>query len=223
MLRPLPFCTDAHLRLSLPLPLLLPLLLLAGALALALNTSPVHAQAPAADAPATTPATPSTPSTPASPASPASPAGLSISDDDRDIMRDMAHAHHAALESARLALEKSKSERVRQFAQQMIDDHSLAQTDLQQLAQLKQVKLPQEASLTHKTLTTALRLLSGDMFDRQYMARMGIDDNARTVELLQSGQKVAKDAELRALLERHLAVAETHLMVARKLNGTKSS
>ena len=207
MLRPLPFCTDARLRRRLPL-------LLAGALALALNTSPVRAQAPAVDAPATAPANPSTPTSPAAP---------SISDDDRDIMRDMAHAHHAALESARLALEKSKSERVRQFAQQMMDDHSQAQTDLQQLAQLKQVKLPQEASLAHKTLTTALRLLSGDMFDRQYMARMGIDDNARTVELLQSGQKNAKDAELRALLERQLAVTETHLMVARKLNGTKSS
>ena len=201
MLRSLPFCTDRRVRRRLPL-------LLTGALALALNASPVRAQAPAADAPATTPNTPAAPS---------------ISNEDRDIMQDLAHAHHAALESARLALEKSKSERVRQFAQQMIDDHSQAQTDLQQLAQLKQVKLPQEASLPHKTLSTAMRLLSGDMFDRQYMARMGVDDNARTVELLQSGQKNAKDAELRALLERQLAMAETHLMVARRLNGTKSS
>lgn len=210
MLRPLPFCTDDRLRRSLPL-------LVTVALALALNTSPARAQTPAADAPANAPATPATPVTPATPATP------SISNDDRDIMQDLAHAHHAALESARLALEKSKSERVRQFAQQMIDDRSRAQTDLQQLAQLKLVKLPQEASLAHKTLATAMRLLSGDMFDRQYMARMGIDDNARTVELLHNGQKNAKDAELRALLERQLAVAETHLMVARRLNGTKSS
>ena len=201
MLRSLPFCTASRLRRSLPL-------LLTGALALTLNASPARAQAPAADAPATAPATPASPS---------------ISNEDRDIMQDLAHAHHAALESARLALEKSKSERVRQYAQQMIDDHSQAQMDLQQLAQLKLVKLPQEASLAHKTMTTALRLLSGDVFDRQYMARMGIDDNARTVELLQGGQKIAKDTELRALLERQLAMAETHLMVARRLNGTKSS
>ena len=201
MLRSLPFCTASRLRRSLPL-------LLTGALALTLNASPARAQAPAADAPATAPATPAPPS---------------ISNEDRDIMQDLAHAHHAALESARLALEKSKSERVRQYAQQMIDDHSQAQMDLQQLAQLKLVKLPQEASLAHKTMTTALRLLSGDVFDRQYMARMGIDDNARTVELLQGGQKIAKDTELRALLERQLAMAETHLMVARRLNGTKSS
>ena len=201
MFTSLPTCTDRRWRRNLPL-------LLTGALALALNASPVRAQAPAADAPATTPNTPAAPS---------------ISNEDRDIMQDLAHAHHAALESARLALEKSKSERVRQFAQQMIDDHSQAQTDLQQLAQLKQVKLPQEASLPHKTLSTAMRLLSGDMFDRQYMARMGIDDNARTVELLQSCQKNAKDAELRALLERQLAMAETHLIWARSLNDTKSS
>jgi putative membrane protein len=112
---------------------------------------------------------------------------------------------------------------VRQFAQQMIDDNGQAQIDLQQLAQLKGVKLPQEANLAHKALTTALRLLTADAFDRQYMTRISINDNERTVELLQNAQKIAKDTELRALLERQLAMAETHLMVARKLNGQKAS
>jgi putative membrane protein len=203
MLRSPPFCTDNRLRRSLPL-------LLTGALALALNASPVRAQAPATDAQTTAPAAPATPATP------------SVSNDDRDIMQDLAHAHHAELESARLALEKSRSERVRQFAQQMIDDLSQAQTDLQQLAQLKGVKLPQEANLAHKALSTAMRLLTADAFDRQYMTRMGINDNERTVELLKTAQKNAKDTELLALLERQLAMAETHLMVARKLNGQKA-
>jgi len=138
-------------------------------------------------------------------------------------MQDLAHALHAELESARLALEKSKTARVLQFAQQMIDDNGQAQTDLQQLAQLKGVKLPQEANLAHKTLTTAMRLLTAAAFDRQYMTRISINDNERTVELLQNAQKTAKDTELRSLLERQLAMAETHLMVARKLNGQKSS
>ncbi|MEY3486944.1 MAG: hypothetical protein RL075_949, partial [Pseudomonadota bacterium] len=100
MFTSLPTCTDRRWRRNLPL-------LLTGALALALNASAVRAQAPAADAPATAPATTATPATP------------SVNNDDRDIMQDLAHAHHAELESARLALEKSKSERVRQFAQQM--------------------------------------------------------------------------------------------------------
>jgi putative membrane protein len=202
MFTSLPTCADRRWRRKLPL-------LLTGVLALALNASPVRAQAPAADAPATSPATPVTPATP------------SVNNDDRDIMQDLAHAHHAELESARLALEKSKSERVRQFAQQMIDDHTQAQIDLQQLAQLKGVKLPQEANLAHKALSTAMRLLTADAFDRQYMTRMGINDNERTVELLQNGQKNVKDTALRTLLERQLAMAETHLMVARKLNGQK--
>jgi putative membrane protein len=202
MFTSLPTCADRRWRRKLPL-------LLTGVLALALNASPVRAQAPAADAPATSPATPVTTATP------------SVNNDDRDIMQDLAHAHHAELESARLALEKSKSERVRQFAQQMIDDHTQAQIDLQQLAQLKGVKLPQEANLAHKALSTAMRLLSADAFNRQYMTRMGINDNERTVELLQNGQKNVKDTDLRTLLERQLAMAETHLMVARKLNGQK--
>jgi putative membrane protein len=190
------FCARSRLDHRLPV-------LLAGAVALALFVSPARAQ------------------TTEAPAGTASSA--SVNSDDRDIMQDLAHAHHAEIEGARLALDKSQNERVRQFAQQMIDDHGQAQIDLQQLAQLKGVKLPQEANLAHKTLSTAMRLLPADVFDRQYIARMGVNDNQRTVEMLQRAQKTTKDAELQALLQRQLAMAEAHLTVARKLNSQKPS
>jgi putative membrane protein len=67
-----------------------------------------------------------------------------------------------------------------------------------------------------------LRLLTGDAFDRQYMTRISINDNERTVEMLQKAQKSATDTGLRDLLARQLAMAESHLTIARKLNGQKS-
>ena len=149
------------------------------------------------------------------------PGAATLTNEERDIVLDLAHAHLAEIESARLALEKSKNESVRKFAQRLIDEHQAAQTHLQQLAQAKSIKLPQEANLVHKTLTTAMRLLSGETFDHQYITRMGINDNQRTVELLQRAQVEAKDADIRAHAARMLPVIQEHLVMARELNGQK--
>ncbi len=149
------------------------------------------------------------------------PGAATLTNEDRDIVLDLAHAHLAEIESAQLALEKSKNDSVRKFAQRLIDEHQAAQTELQQLAQAKSIKLPQEANLVHKTLSTAMRLLSGETFDHQYVTRMGINDNQRTVELLQKAQAGAKDADIRAHAARMLPVIQEHLGAARQLNGQK--
>ena len=149
------------------------------------------------------------------------PSAAVITDDDRDVVLDLAHAHLAEIDGARLALEKSQNEDVRRFAQRMIDEHQAAHTELQQLAQAKSIKLPQEANLIHKTLATAMRLLSGETFDHQYISRMGINDNQRTVEMLQKALVEAKDADIRAHAVRVLPVIQEHLATARQLNGQK--
>jgi putative membrane protein len=69
-------------------------------------------------------------------------AGAPVSKGDVKMMRDMAHSNLAEIETGKLALEKSQSPEVKKFAQQMIDDHTQAQTELQKLAQTKGVELP---------------------------------------------------------------------------------
>ncbi len=48
----------------------------------------------------------------------------------------------AEVELGKLALERAADPQVKKFAQQMIEDHSLAAKKLEQLAQLKKVELP---------------------------------------------------------------------------------
>ena len=158
-------------------------------------------------------------------ASGAAPAAAmaSVTREDRELMTELAHAHIAAIDAGKLALEKTQTERVRKFAQQMIDEHGMALRDLQQLAQSKTVRLPQESDLGHKALSTALRLLSGDTFDKQYLLRAGVNDHERTAELLQKTQKNAKDVELRSYASRQLPVVQEQLTMARQASDQKTS
>ncbi len=144
-----------------------------------------------------------------------------LSSEDRDMMEDLAEANIAEIETAQLALSKTQNPRVREFAQKMIDDHGMAQQELQQLAQAKGMTLPQETDLAHRTVSGALRLLSGETFESQYINRVGMDDHQRTIELLQKAQGQAREPELKALAGRMLPIVQAHLDMARQISAQR--
>lgn len=142
--------------------------------------------------------------------------GTMVSRDDSKMMTDLAHANIAEIETGKLALEKSQNEQVRKFAQHMIDEHTSALKELQTLAQAKGVTLPDGTDLKHKTMATALKVMSGNSFDTQYMKRAGVGDHQQTIELLQKTQKNAKDPELKAMATKMLPTVREHLKMAQE-------
>ena len=137
---------------------------------------------------------------------------------DQALLRDIAQANLAEIATATIALDKSKNEQIRKFAQQMIDDHGAAMKDVQQLAQAKGVSpLPDEPDLKHKTMALALKAMSGDTFDKQYMSQAGVGDHQRTHDLLQKTQRQAKDADLKALATKMIPVVHGHLTEAQQM------
>lgn len=138
--------------------------------------------------------------------------------EDRDLLEDMAHASLAGIEAGRLALEKSRNESVRRFAQQMIDDHQSALQALGPLARKKEVSLPTEPDFQHKSMAAALRLLTGNFFDRQFIRQVGIKDARRTVDHLQKMQTGVRDPEFKAYADQILPVVQGHLAQARELD-----
>ena len=147
-----------------------------------------------------------------------SSAGTMVARDDIKMMADLAHGNLAEIETGKMALEKSKSEPVKKFAQQMIDDHTAAQKELQTLAQAKGVTLPDGTDIKHKTMATALKVMSGAGFDSQYMKRAGVSDHQETIELLQKVQKSAKDPELKAMAmaAKMIPTVQHHLEMAQQ-------
>ncbi len=155
-------------------------------------------------------------------ASPAPAAGSARSskaaEEEREMVEDLAHAHLAEVEASRLALDKTQNAQVRSFAQQMVDEHTQAYQALQQLGQKKQMAVPSETDFQHKALATALRLLSGDTFNRQYIRQVGINDHRRTVDVLMKLQQTSADADLKAYAAKSLPLVERHLAQARELD-----
>jgi len=136
----------------------------------------------------------------------------------QEMLEDLAHAHLAAIETGRLALEKTRNTQVRSYAQQMIDDHGKALQELQQLGQEKRLSLPRETDFQHKAIAAALRLLSGETFDKQYIRQAGIRDHRRTVDLLMKLQQTSQDAPSKAYAAKQLPIVERHLGLAREMD-----
>ncbi|MGI4843796.1 MAG: DUF4142 domain-containing protein [Janthinobacterium lividum] len=145
-----------------------------------------------------------------------------LSNADKKAMSDMAIANMAEVETGKLALSKSQNAEVKTFAQQMIDDHGKALSELQTLAQTKGVTLPTELDAKHKSMAAKLEKLSGDAFDKEYMKMAGLKDHKDTHAKLQKISKSAKDPDVKAAAEKTIPTVEQHLKAAQQMSMTKS-
>lgn len=141
-----------------------------------------------------------------------------LSRQDRKILMDMNMAHMAEVEAGRLAHSKTQSEQVRNFAQQMIDDHDKALADVRQLSDAKGVKLPVELDKAHKARINKLAAMSGEAFDRAYMDWAGVADHKKVHTILSHAESRAKDPDLKALAARTLPIVNQHLSSAEQLH-----
>ena len=140
---------------------------------------------------------------------------------DAGMLRDIAHANLSEIATGKLAVEKAADPKVKEFAQMMIDDHTKALGEVQQLAQSKDVKLPTEPDIKHKAAMTKLKMMSGDSFDKSYVKTAGVGDHQATDKLLKKTQATAKDADVKALAGKMLPVVQAHLKHAHELDGMK--
>jgi predicted outer membrane protein len=141
---------------------------------------------------------------------------------DEKMLKAMAQANIDEIEAGKLAQSKSQNDQVKSFAQQMIDDHSKALSDVQALAQQKGVTLPTEPDAKHKAMATKLESLSGDAFDKEYMAKAGVSDHKAVHSALMRDEKKAKDADVKALASKMTPVVEQHLKSAEQMKSAKS-
>lgn len=141
---------------------------------------------------------------------------------DASLLGDLAQANMAEVDAGKLALEKSADNGVKKFAQMMIDDHSAALGEVEKLATSKGVTLPTGPSVMQKTKATALKALSGSLFDKEYAKHAGVGAHESTVKLLQKIKKDGKDFDLKALADKLLPKVEGHLAEAKALAASTS-
>lgn len=135
-----------------------------------------------------------------------------------NFMEEVYKNNIAEIEMGKLALEESGSEKVKAFAQLMIDEHRSANTELQKLAQRKNFELPEDTSLINKTKKQILSLRDDESFDLAYASNQ-VRAHELTLQVFQRGKK-SGDAEVTAFANKHLPIIEKHLIKARQLVQT---
>lgn len=138
---------------------------------------------------------------------------------DQKMLTDLAMANMAEIETAKLALQKTKSDRVKSFAQQMVDDHTKGLDEVRKVAAAHSLTLPTELDAKHKAMATSLEKLSGDKFDRSYMEQAGVKAHKEAHELVTKAESSAKDSELKSLATRLQPTIHQHLNNAEQLNA----
>jgi putative membrane protein len=137
---------------------------------------------------------------------------------DSGFMTKAAQGGIAEVEMGRLALQHGSNEKVKQFGQRMVDDHTNANDQLKQLASQKGVTLPSEVNAKQKSTINKLSQLSGPEFDRVYMADM-VKDHQEDVAEFQHEANSGNDPDVKAFAGKVLPTLQDHLRMAEDARG----
>jgi len=123
----------------------------------------------------------------------------------------------AEVEHGRLASDKASNADVKAFGARMVTDHGKANDELKSWASSNNVTLPADMGAQHKAMQAKLEKMSGDAFDRAYMAHM-VAAHAKAVAAFQRASKTAKNADLKTWATNTLPTLQDHHKTARDLN-----
>lgn len=143
----------------------------------------------------------------------ATAAAADISPNDRKFIEDAAMGGIAEVELGKVATARGSSERVRQFGQQMINDHRKANTQLKRIASAKAIELPTALDAKHRKDVDELRKKDAAAFDREYMQMM-VKDHRKDLAEFRKQAKGAKDPDIKAFAATAWPTLRVHLELA---------
>ncbi len=135
---------------------------------------------------------------------------MKMSSADQKFMMMAATGGMAEVEMARLALEKSSSDAVKQYARKMIDDHTATTEQLTPIAEALGVTPPAETTAAAQLDIAYLETLEGEAFDTAYMAQQRLSHEA-AVAAFEIAAETAQDEALRAFATKNLPVIQAHM------------
>jgi len=172
--------------------------------------------------PGRSPNSPTTPTNNNNPGrSPNSPAGgqtspNSLSSRDRTFVMQAGQLGMMEVELGRLAVQRGSSAGVKQYGQEMVEEHTRANEELMQLAMQKKVELPTEMSTENTAMIARLSELSGTSFDTAYKQAM-IDSHNQAIALFQAQSQQGQDPQLKAWATQKLPNLQAHLEMVNQM------
>ena len=135
-----------------------------------------------------------------------------LNETDETFVEVAARANMAEIEFGELATTKATDPLVKDFAQQMIDEHNAAQDELEKLADdYAGIEWPNDLDEGHDEVMEQLNgAEAGHKFDSLYMATQ-VTSHENTVSIFQTATTNTTDTKVKAYANKHLPHIEMHL------------
>jgi putative membrane protein len=146
------------------------------------------------------------------------PSPTSTSATDINFVKQLAIGGMAEVDAGKLASQRAQSKEVKEFAKQMVDDHSKANGKLTSLAKAQSIELPSKPDPEHAAEKAKLEKQDGVRFDSDYMAAQ-VKDHQKTVQLLQHQINSGQNPAVRQFATETLPVVAHHLEMAKELQA----
>jgi putative membrane protein len=142
-------------------------------------------------------------------------------DQEKDIsfVRDAAIGGLFEVQIGKLAMSKATMQEVKSFGQKMVNDHSMANEKLKQLALTKNITLPDSLDAIKKAKYDSIALLKGRAFDEAYVKQM-VKAHNEDVKKFEAASKYLVDSDLRGWAAQTLPTLKMHLQHVVDLNAT---
>jgi putative membrane protein len=134
---------------------------------------------------------------------------------DHSFLVGAARNNLAEIAGGKLALSKSHSKAVRDYARSVIADHQRAQAKLAAVARATHTTLPTEPSAAAKRDAARLASMSGDTFNRRYFSRQIVDHRKAMGAILLELHAGDVDPAV-AYASSMMPVTTSHMEMARK-------
>ncbi len=141
-----------------------------------------------------------------------------ISAPDAKFAVEAANGGMTEVELGKLAQIKASSPAVRDFGKMMVDDHSMANMEMKELAKSKRIVLPDSIGKEEKALKEELAGKTGAAFDKAYVDAM-VEDHEHDIAEFQEAAHKVKYPEMKAMIDKSLPMLRKHLAAIEKIKA----
>jgi putative membrane protein len=136
-----------------------------------------------------------------------------VSQQDQNFISQTALANTAEVQAGQLASTTADSSIIQMFAQQMVSDHTTAQSDLKTLGNTVNVAVPDSVDSMHASLIDTLKTLTGRAFDSVYITRQ-IADHQTVISSFQQEISTGNKSDVINYANKYLPKLQMHLQMA---------
>jgi putative membrane protein len=139
----------------------------------------------------------------------ASANGQSLSAEEQQFVKKAAAGGLAEVKLSELANDRASDQKVKDFAVQMVTDHTQANNELKPIAESNKIPVPTKLKGESEVAYQRLEKLSGSKFDAAYIKVM-VSDHDKTVSAFEDASSKVKNPDLKAFIDKTLPVLRQH-------------